>query len=325
MTRRPRILVISPYMCRGDTAAGDQRLQRIIEQLAKFAEVDFLTPEAEPVKLPGERRYWSGLRKLGVRIVNPLFMHRLPLLCRSRIRPYDWILIEFWYLADRLASSLEELRRELSYTLIAIDSVDLIFLRERAALECGSNVYGSEAEIEMRQQQEISTYLGADLVIVCSQEDAQALASVTTNPIVVIPIVVLSRPRNLGVRGNVILFVGGFKHLPNVDAVLWFVHEVFPLIRAKVPDALFRIVGSHPPAEVQELRDSPGVEVLGYVADTSKCLDCAAVSVAPLRYGAGMKGKVAEALSAAVPVVTTTFGARIHSGVGKAHRELQLC
>jgi hypothetical protein len=103
-------------MCRGDPAAGDQRLQRIIEQLAKFAEVDFLTPEAEPVKLPGERRYWSVLRKLGVRIVNPLFMHRLPLLCRSRIRPYDWILIEFWYLADRLASSLEELRRELSYT-----------------------------------------------------------------------------------------------------------------------------------------------------------------------------------------------------------------
>jgi len=310
MTRRPRILVISPYMCRGDTAAGDLRLHRVIEQLATFAEVDFLTPEAEPLQLQRDRRYWSLLRKLGVRIVNPLFIDRLPLWCRSRTSPYDWILIEFWYLADRLASALEELRRELPSALIAIDSVDLNFLRERAALDCGSNLYGSEAEINLRQHQEISTYLGADLVIVCSQEDAQALASVSTNPIVVIPIVVLSRPRNRGVRGNDILFVGGFQHLPNVDAVLWFVHEVFPLIRAKIPDAVFRIVGSHPPAEVNALQASPGVNVLGYVSDTSASLDCAAVSVAPLRYGAGMKGKVTEALSAAVPVVTTTFGAQ---------------
>jgi len=310
MTRRPRILVIAPCMCRGDTASGDLRLQRIIEQLATFAKVDFLTPEAEPALVSADQRYWSLLRKMGVTIVNPLFTDRLPLWCRSRTRPYDWILFEFWHLADKLASSLEVLRLEFPNTLIAIDSVDLHFLRERAALERGSTNYGSKVDVELRQQQEISTYLGADLVIACSQEDAQALAAVCLRPIIEIPNVVMSRHRGGGARGNVILFVGGFRHLPNVDAVVWFVHEIFPLIRERLPDATFRIVGSHPPAEVHALQACPGVEVLGYVSDTSMCLDNAAVSVAPLRYGAGMKGKVTEALSAGLPVVTTPFGAQ---------------
>ena len=310
MTRRSHILIIAPNMCRGDTASGDLRLQRIIEQLASFAEVDFLTPEVEPEFDPSARRYWSLLRKLGVRIVNPRFTKRLPLWCRSRTRPYDWIFIEFWHLADQLTSILEVVRREFPKTKIAIDSVDLHFLRERAALKRGSNSYGSATEIELREQKEISTYLRADLVIACSQEDAQVLALACARPNIVIPNVIKNHPRRPGPRGYVISFVGGFRHQPNVDAVLWFVHDVYPLIRARLPDAVFRIAGSHTPETVHALCVIPGVEVLGFVDDTTRWLDSAAVSVAPLRYGAGMKGKVTEALSAGLPVVTTSFGAQ---------------
>lgn len=319
MTRRPRILVIAPYMCRGDTASGDLRLQRIIEQLTSFAKVDFLTPEAEPALGSGDRRYWSLLRKLGVTIVNPLFADRLPLWLSSRTRPYDWILIEFWHLAEQLNSSLEVLRQEFPNTLIAIDSVDLHFLRERAALEHGSTIYGHKLDVELRQQREISTYLGANLVIACSQEDVKALASVCPRPIIEIPNLVISRQRGERARGNAILFVGGFRHQPNVDAVLWFTHEIFPIIRVRMPDAVFRIAGSHPPEEIYALQAIPGVEVLGYVSDTSMYLDNAAVSVAPLRYGAGMKGKVTEALSSGLPVVTTSFGAQGLGAVSGKH------
>jgi glycosyltransferase involved in cell wall biosynthesis len=147
-------------------------------------------------------------------------------------------------------------------------------------------------------------------VIAASQEDAQELAAVCSKPTTVIPIVVKIHPRHCKTRENVILFVGGFRHQPNVDAVMWFVHDVFPLIRERLPDAVFRIAGSYPPQEVHALMVIPGVEVLGYVDDTTILLDSAAVSVAPLRYGAGMKGKVAEALSAGLPVVTTSFGAQ---------------
>ena len=310
MIKRPRILVISPYMCRGDTASGDLRLQRIIEQLVSFAEVDFLTTEAEPVLNPAARPYWSLLRKLGVRIVNSRFTECLPLWCRSRIQAYDWIFIEFWHLAFRLASILEVVRGESPTTKITIDSVDLHFLRERAALDSGSLEYGSETDIELRQKQEISTYLRADLVIACSREDAQVLTAVCAKPSIVIPNLIKSQSRRRGTRGNVISFVGGFRHQPNVDAVLWFVRDVYPLIRARIPDAVFCIAGSHPPDVVLALRDIPGVEVLGYVDDTTRWLDSAAVSVAPLRYGAGMKGKVTEALSVGLPVVTTSVGAQ---------------
>lgn len=310
MSRQPRILVIAPYMCRGDTASGDLRLQRIIEQLVTFSDVDFLTPEAEPILNPGARRYWSLLRNLGVKIVNSRFTEFLPLWCRSRTAPYDWIFIEFWYLADRINLYLELIRLEFPRTLVVIDSVDVHFLRERAALECGSNNYGSEKDIEVRQKQEIYSYRCADLVIACSQEDSQALERVCTKPNIVIPNVIKSHPRRSGIRGNVISFVGGFRHQPNVDAVLWFVHCVYPLIRARLPDAVFRIAGSHPPDDVQALQGIPGVEVLGYVDDTTRWLDSADVSVAPLRYGAGMKGKVTEALSAGLPVVTTSVGAQ---------------
>jgi hypothetical protein len=123
------------------------------------------------------------------------------------------------------------------------------------------------------------------------------------------------------VRVHSLSFVGGFRHTPNVDAVSWFIEEIFPLIQAKVPDVVFRIVGSHVPPEIESLRGRPGIEIVGFVEDTTFWLDEAAVSVAPLRYGAGMKGKVTEALSAGVPVVTTSIGAQ---GLG-ATSGLHLC
>lgn len=307
---RPRILVIAPYMCRGDTASGDLRLQRILEQLVTFATVDFLTPEAEPVGADESRRYWDLLRRMGAALVSPRFTVRLPLWCRGRLRPYDWIFVEFWYHADHIAGDIEAVRAESPEVRIAIDTVDVHFLRERSALERGVLDYGTAAEIAMREQREIATYDRADLVIACSEEDVRALASVCDRPSVVIPNVNLLRPRRSRVRGHSLLFVGGFRHAPNVDAVTWFVEEIFPLIRERVPDVVFRIAGSHVPPEIESLRGSPGIEIVGFVEDTGFWLDETAVSVAPLRYGAGMKGKVTEALSAGVPVVTTSIGSQ---------------
>lgn len=107
-----------------------------------------------------------------------------------------------------------------------------------------------------------------------------------------------------------ILFVGGFNHPPNVDAVCWFVSEVLPGIRAKFPDVRLHVVGSNPAAEVEALH-SEQVIVHGYVSDEE--LDALyrgiAVAVVPLRYGAGVKGKVLEAIQQNVPLVTTAVGA----------------
>lgn len=105
-----------------------------------------------------------------------------------------------------------------------------------------------------------------------------------------------------------LLFVGGFAHQPNVDGILWFVDQVFPLIRARLGDVRLRIVGeSAPPA----LQGRPGLELLGAVSDAEleELYRSTRVVIAPLRYGAGIKGKVVEALFHQVPLVTTGIGA----------------
>ncbi len=103
-----------------------------------------------------------------------------------------------------------------------------------------------------------------------------------------------------------LLFVGGFRHPPNVDAVLWFVREVFPLIRAEQPGIRFHCIGGDVPAEIHALSAQAGVEIHGHVPDLQPWLDRCRVSIAPLRYGAGVKGKINQAMAHGVPVVATS-------------------
>ena len=110
--------------------------------------------------------------------------------------------------------------------------------------------------------------------------------------------------------GASLLFVGGFSHPPNADGIIWFVHEVLPLVREAVPTVRLVIAGSEPPPEVRALV-RPDIEVTGYLsdADLAERYAQARVVVAPLRFGAGVKGKVVEAMRMGVPVVTTPVGA----------------
>jgi glycosyltransferase involved in cell wall biosynthesis len=100
------------------------------------------------------------------------------------------------------------------------------------------------------------------------------------------------------------LFVGNFLHGPNVDAVTWLIEDILP----KVHGLGLTVVGGNPPQHLVE-RAGPRVSFAGYVPDMTPYLDAARVSVAPLRYGAGMKGKIGEAMAAGLPVVTTPIGA----------------
>jgi glycosyltransferase involved in cell wall biosynthesis len=105
-----------------------------------------------------------------------------------------------------------------------------------------------------------------------------------------------------------LLFVGGFEHLPNIDAVEYLVRSVMPLVRKQLGDVPLTIAGSKPTPAVLELA-SANVEVTGFVPDLEALLDRTRVMVAPLRYGAGMKGKVTQSLAQGLPVVTTSIGA----------------
>ena len=105
-----------------------------------------------------------------------------------------------------------------------------------------------------------------------------------------------------------IVFIGGFAHAPNVDAVLFFTSEIFPLIRLASPTPSSRSSGPTPTPEISEL-SSPNVQILGFVPDVKPIFDRAIVSVAPIRFGAGVKGKVNQSMSFGVPTVVTSIAA----------------
>lgn len=122
-----------------------------------------------------------------------------------------------------------------------------------------------------------------------------------------------------GRRMQDVVFVAGFGHPPNVDAAKWLVQEIFPHVLARVPDARLLLVGSNPTGEVRALA-SAIVTVTGYVTDEElagyyrRC----GVAVVPLRFGAGVKGKVLEALHHGLPIVTTSVGAQGLAGLEDA-------
>src|SRR5690606_11204466 len=93
-----------------------------------------------------------------------------------------------------------------------------------------------------------------------------------------------------------LLFVGGFQHPPNIDAITWFVREVFPAVRARLPDVEVHVIGSKMPPEVAALAGG-GVVVHGHVPDLDPYLDGCRIALAPLRYGAGVKGKLNMSMS----------------------------
>jgi glycosyltransferase involved in cell wall biosynthesis len=113
------------------------------------------------------------------------------------------------------------------------------------------------------------------------------------------------------------MFVGGYRHPPNVDAVIWYAMEVLPEVKRRLPGVKTYIIGSNPPESITSLADE-ALEVVGFVPDMTPYLQGCRLSISPLRYGAGVKGKVNQAMSYGLPVVATTAsveGMHLQDGV----------
>lgn len=103
-------------------------------------------------------------------------------------------------------------------------------------------------------------------------------------------------------------FIGNMRTAPNTDAAVWFSRVILPLIKMEVPDIELYVVGSEPSPRVKKLSKIPEVFVTGKVDDISQYVHDAAVSVAPMRVGAGMQFKILESMALGTPVVATTIG-----------------
>ncbi len=174
-------------------------------------------------------------------------------------------------------------------------------------------------EARQMEQEERALWRASDFVLYPSQDEADLVAALEPQVHVeaIVPYAYDSFVADAAVDGRTgILFVAGFGHPPNVDAARWLVRDVMPRVWAVEPDARLSLVGSKPTAEVRALSE-PRVEVTGYVSDSELAHRYAAarVAVVPLRYGAGIKSKVVEALQQGLPLVTTSVGAQGLSGL----------
>jgi glycosyltransferase involved in cell wall biosynthesis len=167
---------------------------------------------------------------------------------------------------------------------------------------------------EHMRERECAIWREADLSLYLSEEEAQiALAFQPTAKIgSVVPYCFdhFAVPRAAPDCSDII-FVAGFGHPPNEDAAVWFVADIWPLIRAAIPAATLSIIGSNPTERVKALAGQ-GVAIFANVTETAltAAYNRARVAVVPLRCGAGVKLKVVEALRAGVPLVTTPVGAQ---------------
>ena len=157
---------------------------------------------------------------------------------------------------------------------------------------------------------ELSAYGSSDVVIAISDQDKALLTrddrklNVDVIPLI-FPVPAL-QPRRERSSCN-LLFVGNFEHAANVDAVSFFCDSAFPALRRRLPSVKLTIIGNSPNAAIKN-RASSDIQVLGFVPELSPYYESSDISVAPLTWGGGLKGKIAEAMSFGLPVVATTVG-----------------
>jgi len=117
-------------------------------------------------------------------------------------------------------------------------------------------------------------------------------------------------PQDIPEEPNTLIFVGYFKHFPNIHGILTFCREIFPLIRKEIPGVKLYVVGASPPEEVLRLAKDEHVVVTGWVEDLRPYIARSTVFVAPLWLGVGIRGKIFEAWGMEKPVVTTSVGSQ---------------
>jgi len=153
-----------------------------------------------------------------------------------------------------------------------------------------------------------------EAVLAVSKEDKEALEEAAGQKvdIAVIPIAIDTDEVTVVEREaepTHILHIGTMFWAPNIDAVRWFVREVYPIIHRQQPEVQFDVVGSRPPAELLALNDADlGINVTGYKRDPTPYQKQAAVMVVPLLAGGGMRVKILHAFAEGIPIVSTTLG-----------------
>lgn len=304
MHKKPRILVVSYNFPRPDMSSGELRFVSILEILCGFWDLDFCVADSHVEWNSSEEMipYIKKLEDMGIRVLKP---SKESFSNAVRDNHYAGGYFNLYWIAEEMMPRFKIAQPD-AFTIV--DSVDVHFAREETQAKLGAV---EMTQVLQTKKRELGVYRSADVTIAVSKDDLQLLSlKEGVKNIFLIPNMVREYPRIEGKRDPIVIFIGSYAWYPNPEAVIWFTTAIWPTIHALKPKAEFLIIGSDPTPAVLALADIPGVKVLGYVPETRPYLEKAAVSVAPLLVGGGMKGKVNEAMAHGIPVVSTSIGAQ---------------
>ena len=312
---RPMVLVVDHYIPQPDRDAGSRTMLAFIRALLDAGAVVKFWPD----NLFYDPDYAPRLQAMGVEIFHgPRWRDGVGAMLREYGDVFDAVLLSRPDVADAHLDAI----RGCSRARVVYYGHDLHFrrMRDQAALQ----PEGDDRDDLLRaaaamEQRERTIWLRCDGVLYPSEDEATQVRAlepgVDARAITPYAYENFVDDATLQQREH-LLFVAGFAHPPNVDAACWLVESVMPRVWAHRPDARLSLVGSNPTAQVLALAGER-VEVTGFVDDgeLQRRYAQARVAVVPLRYGAGVKSKVVEALQQGLPLVTTSVGAQGLPGV----------
>jgi GT2 family glycosyltransferase/glycosyltransferase involved in cell wall biosynthesis len=294
-----RVLVVDACMLTPDQDSGSMRMQAALEILTALkCKVTFVADNLEY-----RQPYADDLAQRGIEVLFQPYVRSIADLLSKRGREFDVVMLSRHYIA---AKHIDAVRAFAPDALVVFDTVDLHFLRAERLAELDGGVT-ARAAARAKRDEEIALIRKSDVTLVVSPLEEALLASIVPQAAVL----VLSNIHETMPEGKPyaqregLVFIGGFQHPPNADAVLWYAREILPRVRERLPGVPTYIVGSNVPATIKALATEDFV-VTGYVKDIDPYFTGCRVSISPLRYGAGVKGKVNLAMSYGLPVVATS-------------------
>jgi GT2 family glycosyltransferase/ubiquinone/menaquinone biosynthesis C-methylase UbiE len=298
-----RVLVIDHCTPTPDQDAGSVIVYNMLLLLREMGfQVTFIA-EDNFLFMP---KYTTALQHAGIEVLYSPYDISVEQHIKNCENRYD---LAFLFRPGVVDRHLKNIRKFCPKAKVLFHTVDLHFLRMSREAVLLSDKQKQNAANEMKHR-ELAAIMASDATIVPSTAEFELLQNEMVNTkLHVFPLImnVKGTIKSFAERRDVI-FVGGYQHTPNIDAVQYFVIEIMPLLRKKIPGVRFHAVGSNAPTEIKALA-CEDIVITGYIEDLDSLLDKMRVSVAPLRYGAGIKGKIGSAMAMGLPVVATSLAA----------------
>ena len=304
---KKHIVVIDHYVPEFDKDAGSRTMY---QYLLEFVELGFHVTFV-PDNFYANQPYTYQLENSGVEVLYGVSVANMGFenWYENNTKYIDMVYLLRPHIAIKY---IDIIKKYNDHAKIIYNGVDFHYLRLEREYELKREQH-ILAESKKYKEIEFKIFQEVDQVLTISEFEKNVFEKeFPEHQITVIPTYIYEQPFPLSHNSNFssrsgIMFVGGFLHTPNKDGLLWFVKNHWPEIKRKNDDIVLNIVGSNAPEEIECLNEDPRINVLGFVSDETlnKLYDSIRLVIAPLTYGAGVKGKVIESIAQGVPIITT--------------------